>query len=112
MPEQINEESETSCALGVTSLLCVLLGPFLSIGIGAILQRTDGGGASWAPVGLVVALLVYGAITILGTVLASRSLRQKEKFPTVGYIGLWLNGILAFCFVMLCVAACWKIISR
>lgn len=96
-----NNEHKGFPILGVLSVTCALIGPFVAWAIGSSFQRHDGSGASWAPAGLFASLAIYALICIFGTILSIIGLKRAERWPAIAKIGLLLNGAV----LILCVLA-------
>jgi hypothetical protein len=87
-PRQISPKP----VLSVVALALPLVGSVLGWVIGTALQRHDGSGAAWAPVGPLLGLGVGTVAVLVGTGLAIAALWRLERWPGLSFLALIVNG--------------------
>lgn len=70
--------NSTSSKFGCSALLLLVVSPFLSFWWGSSFQRSDGSGASWAPVGLIMTILIMGGLSLAGLLICIAGIKARE----------------------------------
>ncbi len=86
--------------LGLISLILLVISPFLAYIIGAAVQRHDGSGAAWAPIGMVVTIVLLLLLTFTSLMLGLVSLKKKTRHNRAAAISITLSSTITLSFLI------------